>query len=44
MSSFGINVAQIAGLPDSIIAVSRIKAEELHKRLVEVYDRCYLKS
>jgi|LauGreDrversion4_2_1035121.scaffolds.fasta_scaffold586910_1 DNA mismatch repair ATPase MutS len=42
MQSFGINVAQIAGLPHSIIEKSKAKAEVLHEHLVEVYQRCYL--
>eukprot|EP00347_Sterkiella_histriomuscorum_P024111 403332270 len=41
--SFGINVAQIAGLPQKIIKTAMTKSIELEKSLEEVYKR-YLES
>jgi DNA mismatch repair ATPase MutS len=38
-NSFGINVAQIAGLPQLILSRAQYKSEELHERLVDVYQR-----
>ncbi len=43
MQSFGLNVAAIAGLHPQIIETAKVKSEELHSKLVEVYRR-YLAS